>query len=635
MKKSFLNFGVVCILFTLNTTIAQQKKDSVQQLKEVVISATKFAIKKEKVGKIIYQITPQEIENSKGKSIAEVLSDFAGMDINGVNSAAGKNKSMYVRGGRNRQALVLVDGVSLSDPSGITTSFDLRLLTLNQVASIEIMNGAASTLYGSGASTGVINIILKKASKKPIVLNYQTALGTNNSSENTNLNLTDIQQNVGVNGTLNKFNYLATLSTIKTDGLSEASDKNSATKFKSDEFLATNAYLNLGYSFSNAFKINLFGNYDKNTYDFDASAFTDSDINNGVNKQVRVGISSNYNYKKGKLKVVASFNKNERSFDSFNSWANTTDHSEYVGKTYYVDIVNNYKISNEIQLITGFNYQKQENSTNTPYGNIDEKLANYTTFDPYITFLYNTSNGFNLNIGTRLNNHTEYGNHWVYNVNPSYNISTKLKLISSYSTAFIAPSTYQLFSQYGNINLKPEENSTVEAGFEFQVYNNIDFTAVYFYREEKNAIILPDFIAYSNANSNTNAKGIEAGLNMELIKKTKLRLGYSYIYKSADLDYIPKNKITASIATTAFNKTYLSLRLKNISKRTYFDQWGSGSNINLEAYSLVDFYGSRKLIGNTLSIFGQVNNIFNKNYVEIIGYTTKGINFKIGLNFKF
>jgi vitamin B12 transporter len=434
---------------------------------------------------------------------------------------------------------------------------------------------------------------------------------------------------------MNKFNYLVTLNTTKTDGLSEASDKNSPTKFKSDKFLATNAYLNLGYSFTNTFKISLFGNYDKDNYDFDAGAFADSDINNGVNKQVRVGVSSDFNYRKGMLKVIASYNKNDRVFDSFNSWVNTIDHFEYTGKTYYVDVVNNYKITKEIQFVVGVNYQKQENNTNTPYGNIDEKLANYTTFDPYITFIYNASNGFNLNVGTRLNNHSEYGNHWVYNVNPSYNLTKKVKLISSYSTAFITPSTYQLFSQYGNVNLKPEENSTIEAGFEYQIFNKIDFTAVYFYREEKNAIILPDFITYSNANSISNAKGIEGNLSIEMIKKVNLKFGYSYIYKSADVDYIPKNKITASVETTALKDTYLSLQLKNISKRTYFDQWGSGSNINLDGYSLVDFYGSRKLIGNTLSVFGQVNNIFNKNYVETIGYTTKGINFKIGLDFKF
>lgn len=79
----------------------------------------------------------------------------------------------------------------------------------------------------------------------------------------------------------------------------------------------------------------------------------------------------------------------------------------------------------------------------------------------------------------------------------------------------------------------------------------------------------------------------------------------------------------------------MSLRFKNISKRTYFDQWGTGDNINLKAYSLVDLFASHNLIKDRFLVFISANNIFNENYVETIGYTTKGRNFKVGMNFKF
>ena len=79
----------------------------------------------------------------------------------------------------------------------------------------------------------------------------------------------------------------------------------------------------------------------------------------------------------------------------------------------------------------------------------------------------------------------------------------------------------------------------------------------------------------------------------------------------------------------------MSLRFKNISKRTYFDQWGTGSNLEFDAYNLVDFYASHNLIKDRLSLFVNVNNIFNEEFVETIGYTTLGRNFKIGLDFKF
>ncbi|HSQ45386.1 MAG TPA: TonB-dependent receptor plug domain-containing protein, partial [Lutibacter sp.] len=125
MKKNSFYASALCLFFALTSLTAQQKNDSIEQLNEVVVTATKFDIKKEHVGKIIYQITPEEIENLKGKSVADILDNIAGISINGSNSSAGKDKSIYIRGGRDRHVIVLVDGVSVSDPSGVNTTFDL------------------------------------------------------------------------------------------------------------------------------------------------------------------------------------------------------------------------------------------------------------------------------------------------------------------------------------------------------------------------------------------------------------------------------------------------------------------------------------------------------------------------------
>ncbi|NLP58744.1 TonB-dependent siderophore receptor [Lutibacter sp. B1] len=634
MKKNSFYLGILCLLFAQNTVKAQEK-NSIEQLNEVVVTATKFAIRKEQVGKLVYQISPEEINNFKGQTIVDVLNTIAGIEINGTNSAAGKNKSMYVRGGRNRQVLVLIDGVPVSDPSGVTTTYDLRLLTLSQVESIEVMKGASSTLYGSGAATAVINIKLKKSSKKSISVNYQVSLGTNNSEDNSDINLNDANQNIALTGTVNKFNYLASFNATNTNGLSEASDKDSSVKFESDKFTATNSFIRFGYEFSHKLNVQLFSNFDKNKYDYDAGAFADSDINNGENEQLRFGVSSNFIYAKGSLALVASYNKIDRTFDSFNSWTNTVDGYKYKGVTYDVDLVNNYKLSDQIQFITGINYQQQKNNTNTPYGNISDAIAKYDIVDPYVSVVYNTSFGFNITAGTRLNNHSEYGNHWVYNINPSYNFSDNFRIISSYSTAFIAPSAYQLFSQYGNVDLEPEENNTVEAGFVFSQDKQFEINSVFFYREEDNAIILPDYVTYVNSEETLNAKGVETEVQIDILKDFTFRLGHTYTHKSSDLDYIPKNKFTALLETNSIKNTYLSLLFKNISKRTYFDQWGTGSTINLDAYNLVDFNANHTLIKDKLTVFVNVTNIFNEDYVETIGYTTKGRNFKVGLDFTF
>ena len=168
MKKSKNVCVAVVSLCLFGTQLFSQEKaqeKKMEQLEEIVISATKFELKKENTGKVIYKISQKDIQRNAGKSVIELLNNVLGIEIRGVNSNPGEPRSTYIRGGRSRQALVLIDGIPLSDPTGIEQSYDLRLISLNQIESIEVLKGASSTLYGSGAGTGVINIILKKASE--------------------------------------------------------------------------------------------------------------------------------------------------------------------------------------------------------------------------------------------------------------------------------------------------------------------------------------------------------------------------------------------------------------------------------------------------------------------------------------
>lgn len=622
-------------IFWLINAQAQLTKDSIQQLNEVVVTATKFEIKKELVGKIIFKLNETDIKNLKGLTVADAIENFAGISVNGVNSAAGKNKSTFIRGGRDRHVLVLINGFPVSDPSGIYATFDLRFLSLNQVESIEVMNGAAGTLYGSGAATGVISIKLKESEKSKPTFNYQVTAGTNNSTYNSKFNLNDVEQFGSISGKLKNLSYAFSINSSKTNGMSEAFDLSLTDSFEKDDFKSTNTVFNLGYEFTPKVNVSLFSNFNKNNYDYDAGSFLDSEINNGENKQSLVGLKSNLKHKRGVLSILVSHNKIDRNFDSFNSWTNEIDSFEYIGKTTVLEGFSTFKLGSNLQFIAGISHQYQSNQTNSPYGNIDSDLANYTITDPYFNLIYNAKSGFNLSAGARLSNHSSYGTHWVYNFNPSYNLSSKFRLLSSVSTAFISPSAYQLFSQYGNTNLEPEEDISFETGFHFNSDNIIEFSSLFFYREEKNTIILPNFITYENAFGDLNAKGIESDLKIKVFNSLALKLGHSYTYKSSDVDYIPKHKFNAAVEIMSRKNIYTSIRYKSISKRTYFDEWGSGENIGLDAYSLVDLYGSLSIFNNKAQIFMHLTNVFNKKYEEIIGYTTKGRNIKMGLTFNF
>ena len=159
------------IAFLLLVSVASYSQDSVKTLNEVVVTATKFPVKQSETGKVVDVITQDQLQKGYGKSLGEILNQQAGLVINGADNTLGTNLSVYLEGATSGNTLILIDGVPLYDPSGITEEFDLNNFALDNIERIEILKGAQSTLYGSDASAGVINIITKKSGKKPFNLN--------------------------------------------------------------------------------------------------------------------------------------------------------------------------------------------------------------------------------------------------------------------------------------------------------------------------------------------------------------------------------------------------------------------------------------------------------------------------------
>jgi len=649
MNKQLLIVSVLACSFVSTNLFAQKnavQKENVEVLKEVVITATKFNLKKENTGKVIHVISQKQLQQNAGKTVIEILNTIAGIDVRGVNANPSEPRSINIRGGRSRQVLVLIDGVPVTDQSAINQEFDLRLLAVNQIETIEILKGASSTLYGSGAATAVINVILKKASKDSISGSFETSLGSNNSANTSKTALADRNQNVNLNGSLGNFNFLASFSITGVDGMSSAKSTTNAV-FENDGFNSKNTLLKLGYKINDKINITSFLNYDEFEYDFDASAFSDSKVNEGDQEQLRVGIRPNYKYNNGEVYMLASANVVKRNLNQFNSFSNTLDGYEFVGRSVNVDLVNKYKFSGvNIQLITGLNYQIHSNNTVTPFATIEKGIANFNTIDPYASVVYISNSGLSVNVGGRLNMHNVYGNQFVYDGNLAYSViknkAYSVKLLTSYSTAFIAPSLYQLYDGFsGNIDLNPETNETFEAGFDAAYNDIIQFDAVYFNRKETDAIIY-DNTTYGYGNSSSNASGLEVNAKVKATSFLSVNGSYTYI-SSNELedfnDYIPANKIVMGLDVTPFENAFLNFTYRNVGERTIFDRYGSfgtaGEDVVLDNYQVLDFMANYKVLDGTVTFFTAVTNILNEDYDDIFGYSTRGRNYKVGVRLQF
>jgi vitamin B12 transporter len=647
MKKTFKTLAIVALL---NTCAYAQKQDStkVNSLEEVVISDTKFAQSKELSGKVIEVISAKELEKKSGQSLATVLSQVAGVEINGNQSANGKNLGYYIRGGKNRQVLILIDGIPVTDASGISMEYDLRLLPVDQVERIEVMKGAASTLYGTGAATGVINITLKKGGKKAIEGNAYVNIGSNNTTDDHKYNGQDFNQGFSVNGSTKKINYFAGFNSTETGNMSQIAEPTPDSNYEEDTFSRHNVLTKFGFKATDKLSLDIFGNYDKinNDYDgaYDNTGMNDNAINTTTSEQYRVGFTPKYIYTKGELNINSSFNQITRDYTEYNSYTYSIDNSLYESRSVLVDAFNKYKFNSEFFVVIGANYQYHDMLNDTPYGSLERESTKFNMIDPYVILVYTSKFGLNINAGARLNIHSEYDNHFVYNFNPSYNFKTDfpLKVLASYSTAYITPSLYQLYSEYGNTSLTPEENATVEAGFETELLKNkLKLNAVAFYRDQTNSFgFYTDPVTYDsyyiNIEGTNKAKGVETSLMYALNPKLVLNGNYTYTQVDEALDrLIPKHKANASLdyqptVRTLFNISYQYFDARN---DAFFDgNTYATTTVKLGSYQLFNALAKYELIKSRLTIFGSVTNILNEEYTENIGYSTRGRNFKLGLN---
>lgn len=650
MNNKIVRISALCVLLT-TVAFAQQNEIPISQndLKEVVISDSKFSLAREKSGKVIIKITAEELKNKLGQSLPTILNSVAGVEINGSQSGTGKNLGNYIRGGKNSQVLIVIDGIPVNDASGISIEYDLRLLPVEQIESIEIMKGAASTLYGSGAATGVINITLKKLAKKRMEANVYFNTGTNTTAADKKMDLKEFNQGISVNGNLKKVSYFAAANSTEIAGISQIAPPNNSVSYEEDRFSRINFVSKLGYKASEKLTLDFFGNFDKirNDYDggFDNTGTNDSSLDKAISEQFRFGFAPKLKYDKGDFIMNASFNKIVRSYDEFSSWSNTVGFSQYKSRSVNIDAFNKYKFSESLFLVTGIQYQFHDMNSETPYGNLSKNEAKFNMLDPYFTGVYVSDFGLNVNAGARLNSHSQYGNQMVYNLNPSYNFATiPLKLISSYSTAFVTPSLYQLYSQYGNTSLTPEKNSTIEAGFESNFSNKkLRINAVAFYREQTNFIgFYSNPVTYAsnyiNIDGLNKAKGLETQFSFVLSQKLNLNSNYTFTQVDTALDrLIPKHKVNAALDYQLNSNIFfnLSYQYTDARKDAFYDGNSYATKkVILGSYQLLNASARYELIKNKMNVYAALTNILNENFTENIGYSTIGRNFKLGLNLK-
>jgi vitamin B12 transporter len=640
MSKKLITLSVGLIATTLLYGQIDSLLKSASTLDNVIVTANKIEQKQNTTGKVVTVITSAQLNAHAGQTVAQVLSEQTGLYLPGTMSNAGTVPSIYMRGASSGRTLILVDGAPVGDPSMISNEFDLNLVPLAQIDRIEILKGSQSTMYGSDAIGGVINIITKKKSES--FLTGGASFGTYGTKTNQ----------LSLNGSLAKINYTIGFENQKADGFSSAIDKSNSGNFDNDAYKNNSWYTKLNYTINNQWSFQ--ANTRKTAYksSIDYGAFKDDKDEYFNNATTLSGMQLKYKKNKSTFQFQYQFTTQDRSYlnDSADKKYIIYENNQYAGKTHFADAFYANTLGKNIKWIIGSDFR---------YGSYYQTYASISEWGPYNenfkdTFQFqnalygsilinNTSNKWLLELGTRYNHHSGYGDNQTFTMSPSYELQPGLRIISSISSGFKAPSLYQI--SYNN-NLKAETSVNTEIGIEYKS-SPLDARVVYFNRTINNGIDY-NYIDYNFFNFiKQKVNGLELELNHRLSQKQWFSINYTLLNgqetnqnRITTTDTItypyllkrPKHSIQLQYHITVNSKWQASIAGRYISSR--YDVGGYATpDVALDPYTILNAHIQYQA-GKRIHVYADLQNLLQVHFQEIYGYNTMGRSIQIGFRLR-
>ena len=479
-----------------------------QQLETIVVTASRTAQSVDDALAPVTVITRDQIEQSQAQDVPELLERTPGIQVTRT-GGPGAIASIFIRGASSSQTLVLVDGVRVNSSAAGGPS--LQYLNPDMIERIEVVRGPHSSLYGADAVGGVIQIFTRKGSGKPAL-----SMTVGGGSRGTG----DYALQYGGQSGNTRFHFGAKL--YETKGFDVTPEKNGALGDK-DAYRNKSLAASLSHRFDNDTEIgfnamnsegkiefdNTFSPDDKPYTDFtdsSASAYISLPLSDIWQTRLETGWMRNYGYQRKK-----DASGNDVADNHFRTWRNTV--------TWQNDIA-----WHEGQLLTaGLDYYNDRADSSSPY--VDANGKPEDSRDNKAIFIQNQSqfDGHDLQLGLRHDDNEAYGENTTGNIAWGVDLPSQMRLITSYGTAFRAPTFNDLYypdtwGSKGNPNVKPEESENISLELRGK-HNPVNWSVSVFQNNIDDMIQWTEVAAGEYTPSNVNKariRGIEAQLDTVL-----------------------------------------------------------------------------------------------------------------------
>jgi len=628
------------ISFSQQTVIQKTDTAGVYKLSDVVITATKTNTNTLELANSVSVIDSVEIANKQKSNIFDLVKTEYGISTLQFGPLGGI-ATVSIRGANAGHALVLIDGVEMNMPSESSNLYDFANLPVESINKIEILRGPQSTLYGSNALAGVINIITKKGTGQPDLF-LSAEAGSYNS----------LKGSLGLSGSLEKLNYLFSFDRTQSDGFSAAGTKYGNTE--KDGYIGNNVISRLGYDFNKNSGINLIARFTKADTDLDqfGGMFGD-DPTYKYNLEEFTTRAEGYFKLFGGLweqKVGGSFYKNLRKYN-FDSTLNnpTSSFSNYDGRKIKIDWQNNFYLPSDNTLTFGAETEIEQAETYYyslssfgPYESIIPENKVYTSA-VYLQDQLNIENAFFTTFGIRYDHHSKFGGEVTYRIAPAFVIwETGTKIKATIGTGFKAPSIVYLYDPfYGNENLKPEISFGLDAGVEQFIWSSGISVGLNYFSDDFTDLIGLDENFKSINIDRAKIEGAELFGKINTLDFLSVKLNYTYTdarNKSKNSSEYNQRLIRKPVNRAGLYADFIISKNAGINLEIIYTGKKDdknfttfpAENVKLDAYTLVNLAGHYNLF-RFLKIFARVENLFDAGYEEIYGYGTPGLSAYAGL----